>query len=163
MVQSSLKVKMLVKFAEGRMKLLSMEYKSLLRTHGLTWVTEKTPKVFIRKVFSFIKPAVLRPRLGQGSGFPNILLKHDFSWFMQHTIALSDAFERVDYGTPKASGSEKDLNKKIASGHKEYFLDRARANANSKSVHHKKKTQPEPSTLPSSKRKNHGDWISDCN
>lgn len=96
MVQYSLKIDMSVKSPKGKMKLPFLEYKALLRTHGLKLVTEKTPKVAVRHVLSVIKLPFLRLRLEQNIFFSHIYLKYDFGGFMQHSIALSDAFERID-------------------------------------------------------------------
>ena len=101
-VESTLRMDMSVKSAKGRMKLLFMEYASLLRTNGLKWVTEKTPKVAIKQVLSVIKPASLRERLEQDIGFSHSHLKNDYTGFMRHATDLSDAFERVDTGPPRA-------------------------------------------------------------
>lgn len=108
MVESLFKMDMTVKSAKGRMKLLFMEYKSLLRTNGLKWVTEMTPKVAIKQILSVIKPAALRARLEQDIDSYHVHLKFNFTGFMTHAIDLSDAFKRVDCGTSKSRNAEKD-------------------------------------------------------
>lgn len=59
----------------GRMKLFCMEYKSLLRTNGLKWVPEETPKVSRRHVLSTIIPGKLPNRLYQVIKFSHHHLK----------------------------------------------------------------------------------------
>lgn len=56
LVEATLRMDMSVKSATDRMQLLFMEYRSLLRTNGLKWVIERTPKVPIRHVLSVVRP-----------------------------------------------------------------------------------------------------------
>lgn len=64
-VEKCLKKDMMAKSATGRMKLLFMEYKFLLRTNGLNLGPAKTPKDSISHFLSTIKPAQLRTGLDQ--------------------------------------------------------------------------------------------------
>ena len=78
MVQKHVRMNMTVKSAKGRMKLLFMAYKSLLRQNGMSWVTSKNPKTAIRQVISVIKPVQLKTRLEQDIAFSKSDLKDDF-------------------------------------------------------------------------------------
>lgn len=164
-VESTLRMDMSVKSAKGRMKLLFKEYTSMLRTNGLKWVTEKTPKVAIKQVLSVIKPASLRERLEQDIGFSHSHLKNDYTGFMRHATDLSDAFERVDTGPPRARkhdrGDHRGKNEK-STGQKGTSSGTAGLKADKKSGKQPKKQPPGPCPLPPCKGKNRIHWISDC-
>lgn len=97
-VQVLLHMKISFKSAKGRMKLLFMEYRSLLRTNGIKWVTEKTLKMAIKDVLSAIMPTYLRSRLKQDIGLSYHHLRADFNGFLKHALKVSEAFELVDSG-----------------------------------------------------------------
>lgn len=106
-VQVALRMKMSVKFMNRRMKLLFMEYSSLLRTNDIKWGVNKTLEVAIRHVLSAVKPVRLRSRLEQDLAFFYHHLKADFNWFINHALEVSQAFEKVDSGPPRSHKSDK--------------------------------------------------------
>jgi len=164
-VESGLKMDMSVKSAQGRMKLLFVEYKSLLRAHGLKWVTDKTPKIAIKHVISAVKPAQLRTRLEQDIAFSHHDLRADFTGFMKHAIDLSSAFQRVDNGPLKSRKGDKDLpksKKDVADGS---TVGSSSSKAGVKYDGHSKKAKKKPPTpcpLPKCHGKNRFHWMSDC-
>ena len=78
MAQKHVRMDMNIKSAKGRMKLLFIAYKSLLRQKGMSWVTSKNPKTAIRQVISVIKPVQLTTRLEQDIAFSKSDVKDDF-------------------------------------------------------------------------------------
>ena len=166
LVEAVLRMNMTVKSAKGRMNLLFMEYMSLLRTNGLKWVTEKAPKAAIRHVLSAIRPAQLRTRLEQDLGFSHIDLKANFSGFMTHAIAVSEAFEKVDNGPqrPRKSDREGDKIKKDSGGgaHIGASSSKAGTKKDQKDGQKPKRPPPSPCPLPECKSKNRQHWVADC-
>lgn len=57
LAQEALRQILSVKFVKGRMKLLSMGYRLLLRTNGLQCFLKKLPKRTIRYILSAVKPS----------------------------------------------------------------------------------------------------------
>ena len=165
LVETQLRMDMKIKSATGRMELLFMDYKSLLRTNGLKWVTTDTPKVAIKHVISAIRPTTLGTRIEQDLGFSHARLKADFSGFMAHAISLSEAFERLDCGHPKTRKSDKDnqnVKKDSNIGKTGFSSRKAEPSADSKSEKNNKRAPPGPCPLPSCKGKNLIHWAKDC-
>lgn len=88
-----------------------MECNSLLRTYGSTRVTGEELKAAITQVPSVIRPAILHVRLLLDISFSLFYPKSDFAGFTKHAIELSDAFEQIDCGPPKACKAEKGTEK----------------------------------------------------
>lgn len=165
MVESDLKMDMSVKSAKSRMKLLFMSYKSMLRTNGLKWVTEDTPKVAVKHVLMAIRPAQLRNRLENDIKFAKAKLKSDFKGFMKHAIELSDCFEKLDNGPPKARKTNKEGEKTAKDNGNSHQTDSSSSKARTKidSKSKKQKTlPPTPCPLPSCRGKNRFHWMADC-
>lgn len=164
-VQATLKMDMTVKSARVRMKLLFMDYLSLLRTNGLKWVPEKNPKLAIRHVLSSCRPTQLRTRLEQDISFSHHHLKANFAGFMQHALDVSTAFEKVDNGPPKARKAEKDVDNNKSSANSTGASSSKVGNKVepiSKRNNKVKSTPPSPCPLPKCKGKNRLHWMSDC-
>ena len=163
LVESKLRMDMTVTSAHGRMKLLFMDYTSLLRTNGLKWVTTKSPKIAVRHVLSAIKPKQLKSRLEDDFRLSHANLKSDFPGFMKHAIELSVAFEKIDSGPPKSRQSEKDSEKPKKDNSSGSRTGSSSSKAGVKSDGKRDKKQPPgPCPLPKCKGKNRLHWISDC-
>ena len=63
MAEKNVRMDMKIKSATGCMKFLFMNYQSLLRQHGMAWVTEKNQNAAVYHVLSVIKPKKLKKRL----------------------------------------------------------------------------------------------------
>lgn len=77
-----------------------MSYKSLLRRHGLSWVTEHNENVAVYHVISAIRPDAFRAHPELDLEISRYDLPKDFRGFMKHAIELSEAFQIVDNGPP---------------------------------------------------------------
>lgn len=157
---------MSVKSAKGRMKLLFMNYKSVLRKHGMAWVTESNAKVAIRQVISVVKPAQLKSRTEQDISFAHVKLKYDFKGFIKHAFKLSEAFEKIDSGPPKNNKPDKDNGSpnKDRKGNKAGQSSQS-GGSSSKSTTKGKRELPFPCPLNSCQGKAPKDamhWIDDC-
>lgn len=152
---------MSVSSAKGRMQLLFLEHRSLLRINQLRWVTENSPKAAIKHVFSAVRPSQLRTRPEQDLEFSHHDLRANFDGFMAHAPDVSAAFEKADSGNPKSHELEKDsLKGKKSGGH----VDASSSKAGSKTEGLKKtrKPSPTPCSIPRCQGKNHPHWISEC-
>ncbi|PXF47202.1 hypothetical protein BWQ96_02977 [Gracilariopsis chorda] len=92
MVLKHVRMDMSFKSATGRMKLLFIDCKSLLRQHGMAWVAEKNQKAAVRHVLSVVKPAKVKNRLEQDISFSKRHLKENLRAFLKHALDLSEAF-----------------------------------------------------------------------
>lgn len=108
MVEDVLRMYMKVESAKSRIELLFVEYKSLLPTDGLKRVAEKALRAATRHELSAIHPAQLRKPLKQDLGFSHIELKVNFSGFIKHAIAVSEAFKKVNNGPARSRKSERE-------------------------------------------------------
>ncbi|PXF41739.1 hypothetical protein BWQ96_08528 [Gracilariopsis chorda] len=82
MVLKHVRMDMSVKSTTVRMKLLFIDYKLLLRQHGMAWVAEKNQKPAVRHVLLVVKQAKLKNRLEQDISFPKRHLKKHLSAFL---------------------------------------------------------------------------------
>lgn len=110
LIKKELKADMSDKSAPSRMENLFIAYNSLLRRHGLSWLTRKNPKMAVRHVLSAIKPDSLRTWLKSDIKLRHLDLKTDLSAFMSNAIDIAHVFEKCDtipmvHGTRSKSGS----------------------------------------------------------
>ena len=78
MVEKHVHMDMKIGSAAGRMKLIFMNYHSLLRQQGMACVTEKNQKAAVRHVLSIIKPSRFKKRLERDILFSNRDLKDSY-------------------------------------------------------------------------------------
>lgn len=108
LVKNNLRTDMENTNARSRMKIRFVSYKSLLREHGLSWITKDTEKIAIQHVLTANCPAPLRSRLKYDMELAKTKLCKDFKGLIKHATHLSDAFHLVDTGSPiKTSRTKK--------------------------------------------------------
>jgi len=95
LIEKDVRMDMTVKSAESRMTLVFLDYRSLLRREGMSWIIDRNPKLAIRHVLSVVKPALLKERLEQDLCLAKVELKKDFRGFMNHALRLSEAFDMI--------------------------------------------------------------------
>lgn len=79
------------------MESLFIDYHTLLRQHGLSWLVTKNQKVVVQHVLGAIKPSKLRQRLKSDLVFSKHALKNDFNAFFEHARKISK-LQLVDSG-----------------------------------------------------------------
>lgn len=83
----------------ARMRNLFIDYHTLLRRYGLSWVLDSSEKVAVQHVLSAIRPAKLRSRLESDLAFSHAHTRKDFKAFFKHAQKIADAFALVDNGS----------------------------------------------------------------
>jgi hypothetical protein len=91
-VTKNLRINMLEKDVEQRIIMLFVDYSSLMRTNGLSWVIEQNPKVSIGHIVGVLKPIALQKRLHDDLEFSHAELKKDFLGFLEHVIARAKIY-----------------------------------------------------------------------
>lgn len=95
MMQKTMRMKLYVKSAKGCIKLVLMEYHSLLRTNSLKEIMEKISKLAIRLVLSAVKSLQLYLRLEQDVLFAYHHLNDNFNEFMRSAVDITEFFKKV--------------------------------------------------------------------
>ena len=81
-----------------RMENLFTSYLSILRRHGLQWITKSRPKTAITNVIAAVKPKSLRTKLESNIDFSHMELQKEFNALFQHAVKISESFDDVDIG-----------------------------------------------------------------
>lgn len=97
-IKKELRMNMRNTNASSRTESLFIAYHTLLRQHGLVWLSEENQNVVVQHALSAVNPKKLRSRLKSDLVFSKHHLKNDFSSFPKHAKTVSDAFQLVDSG-----------------------------------------------------------------
>eukprot|EP00178_Gracilaria_changii_P000257 TRINITY_DN1027_c0_g1_i1.p2 TRINITY_DN1027_c0_g1~~TRINITY_DN1027_c0_g1_i1.p2 ORF type:complete len:1106 (+),score=114.18 TRINITY_DN1027_c0_g1_i1:5972-9289(+) len=155
--------------SRSRMKHLFTCYVSTLRRNGLTWVMKDHPKLAVKHLVSAIKPRALQQRLEHDLELTYHSYRKDVKAFMQHAIAVAEAFQIVDNGPPtrhrnqqphrhgavyrqNASSSQKDKNPSASTASSSTGPRRTRTSTR----------PPPPCPHPPCKETEERHWIDDC-
>ena len=91
--------------ATSRIQNLFINYMTLLRRHGLSWIIKENQKVAVGHVLSAIRPTSLQSRLDSDLQFSHHDLRKNFQGFLKHATRLSEAFQLLDNGKPSSQSS----------------------------------------------------------
>jgi hypothetical protein len=95
-VAKKLRINMGETDTEQRIIMLFADYASLLRSNGLSWITEGNPKIAVGHILDALKPKPLKARVKDDIEFAHSHLKKDFLSFMNHVIKRAEIYS--DYG-----------------------------------------------------------------
>lgn len=97
-VDDNPQIDMTDKDARSVIEILFVYYKSILRRHGLSWITNDNEKVAVYHVLSAICLETLQDRLELDLELSHYDLRNNFKDFMAYAIKLFEAFPLVDNG-----------------------------------------------------------------
>ena len=81
-----------------RIENLFTSYLSILRRHGLQWVTNARLKTAITDIIVNVNTKSLRTKLESNMEFSHMGLQKDFNVFFQHAVKVYESFEDIDIG-----------------------------------------------------------------
>lgn len=94
--RKELEVNMDDKNATVRMENLFIQYQSLLRRHGLTWLPKINAKISLKHFLFVIRPQRLSQRLESDLKIAHLSLKYDLKAFIKHAIRLEEASQLLE-------------------------------------------------------------------
>lgn len=98
-----------------------INYRSLLRKHGLDWLWDTNGKFCVQNFFRETNPAKLRTRLGSDLELPHCDLKKEFASFFKHSMKISKEFKILNNGpTESTHGNSRAENRNGGRGKRDH-------------------------------------------
>ena len=162
-IDKELKMDMADTSAPMRMKNRFASYLSVLRRHGLQWITKSRPKTAITHVIAAVKPKSLRTKLESNIDFSHMELQKDFNAFFKHAVKISESFDDVDTGPIARSSFTRHRREVKAPSSGNSIGSRETPNASNEQWKSRSRSRPLP-LCPHlfCKRRKARHWIDDC-